>query len=91
MPTNVTAKRTCGASSVAVSWAGALGAANFTAVALGGSGHRAECSSNLTSCVMADLRCGEVYNVSVMAVDATCSSLMSRAVALATGDWHAFS
>ena len=90
-PTNVTATRTCGESSVAVSWEGGLGAGTFTAVALGGKGHRANCSSNLTACVMADLRCGEVYNVSVMAVDVACSSLMSEAVALATGDWHEFS
>lgn len=85
-PTNVTAQRICGNSSVEVSWLASRGAQSYVAVAVGESGHRTSCSSNTTTCSMLDLHCSSVYSISLTAVDGNCSSLESQSVTLRTGE-----
>lgn len=85
-PTNVTAQRTCGRSSVEVSWNASRGAQSYIAVAVGESGHRTTCSSNTTTCSIPDLHCSSVYSIRLMAVDGNCSSLESQSVTLHTGE-----
>ena len=81
-PTNVTATRTCGQSSVAVTWLASMVASQYTAVAVGNGGHRSECSTNGTSCSLDALQCGQVYQVGVMATGSNCSS---QTASLSTG------
>ncbi|XP_036410759.1 fibronectin-like [Megalops cyprinoides] len=85
VPTNVTAERTCGESMVTVHWEASRGALRYTAVAVGSGGHRSECSSNSTACNMADLLCGQVYTIGVVAVDDNCTSPQSQLMTLRTG------
>ncbi|KAJ8376161.1 hypothetical protein SKAU_G00067410 [Synaphobranchus kaupii] len=84
VPTNVTAERSCGDSSVEVTWEASQGARYYNAVAVGYSGHTAQCSSNGTACSIPDLRCSQVYTVGVVAVDDNCTSLQSQTVTLHT-------
>ncbi|XP_055799638.1 fibronectin type III domain-containing protein 7-like [Salvelinus fontinalis] len=84
VPTNVTAHRTCGESPVAVTWDASRGAKIYTAIAMGNSGHRTECTSNDTTCSLEDLLCGQTYSLSVLAVDDACSSTESSMVTLET-------
>ncbi|XP_077060714.1 uncharacterized protein fndc7b [Siphateles boraxobius] len=83
-PTNVTAQRTCGKSSVEVSWLASRGAQSYVAMAVGESGHRTSCFSNTTTCSILDLHCSSVYSISLTAVDGNCSSLESQSVTLHT-------
>lgn len=85
VPTNVTVHRTCGESPVAVTWDASRGAKIYTAIAIGNSGHRTECTSNDTTCSLEDLLCGQTYSLSVLAVDDACSSTESSMVTLQTG------
>ncbi|XP_032422074.1 uncharacterized protein LOC116722071 [Xiphophorus hellerii] len=83
-PTNVTAGHACDPNSVPVSWTHSGKAEFFTAVALGSRGHRAECTSNETSCNLPGLQCGEVYSVSVAGADNNCAGLQSNPLSLKT-------
>lgn len=85
VPTNVTARRTCGSSTVELSWSASRGAQSYVAVAVGDDGHRTKCSSNTTTCSV-DLDCSSVYSISVMAVDGNCSTWESQKVTLNTGE-----
>ncbi|KAM9761579.1 uncharacterized protein fndc7b [Menidia menidia] len=80
VPTNVVAKRKCGQSFVEVTWQASRGAKNYTVAALDGHGNRLECESNETSCRLEGITCGQVYNITVVAVDDTCTSMKSSAV-----------
>ncbi|KTF75017.1 hypothetical protein cypCar_00024381 [Cyprinus carpio] len=84
VPTNVTARRTCGSSTVEVSWSASRGAQSYVAVAVGDDRHRTKCSSNTTTCSIPDLHCSSVYSISVVAVDGNCSSWESQSVTLHT-------
>lgn len=86
VPTNVTARRTCGSSTVEVSWGASRGAQSYVAVAVGDDGHRTKCSSNTTTCSILDLHCSSVYSISLVAVDGNCSSWESQNVTLRTGE-----
>ncbi|XP_034147227.1 fibronectin type III domain-containing protein 7-like [Esox lucius] len=46
-------------------------------------GHQSQCSSNQTSCSIANLQCGQVYTVGVMVTDDNnCTSLLSQTISL---------
>ncbi|XP_023191873.1 uncharacterized protein LOC111608990 [Xiphophorus maculatus] len=83
-PINVTAGHACDPDPVPVSWTHSGNAELFTAVALGSRGHRAECTSNETSCNLPGLQCGEVYSVSVAGADNNCAGLQSNPLSLKT-------
>ncbi|XP_058265731.1 uncharacterized protein LOC131365857 [Hemibagrus wyckioides] len=84
VPTNVTVASTC-SNQTTVMWQASLGAQSYRVIAVGNKGHQTTCSSNSTTCSLTDLRCGQVYNVSVVANDDTCSSPQSQSVTLQTG------
>ncbi|XP_039984445.1 uncharacterized protein LOC120790698 [Xiphias gladius] len=84
VPTNVVAERNCGQSFVDVTWQASRGAKNYIAAAVGKNGSRLECVSNKTSCSLEGVMCGQVYNVSVVAVDDSCASTRSPAVKRST-------
>ncbi|XP_066528384.1 fibronectin type III domain-containing protein 7-like [Hoplias malabaricus] len=83
VPTNVTVKSTCTNTTV-VTWQASRGALSYMAVAMYSRGPQTQCLSNSTTCNFMDLRCGQVYNISVMAVGNTCTSLRSQSVTLQT-------
>ncbi|KAJ8279126.1 hypothetical protein COCON_G00061920 [Conger conger] len=84
VPTNVTAERSCGDSSIEVMWEASRGAMYYTAIARSDRGHTHQCSSNGTVCSIPDLHCSEVYTVGVVAGDDNGTSLLSQTVTLHT-------
>ncbi|MED6260228.1 hypothetical protein ATANTOWER_008551, partial [Ataeniobius toweri] len=83
-PTNVTAVHMCASDPVPVSWTHSGNVELFIAVASGSRGHRAECTTNETSCSLLGLQCGEVYTVSVVGADNNCTGLQSKPLSLKT-------
>ncbi|XP_054888996.1 serine-rich adhesin for platelets-like [Poeciliopsis prolifica] len=74
-PVNVTSVLQCGSDTATVSWAKGAGAAAHIVLAQEeGSRQNIFCRSNTTSCQLNQLRCGKVYNLTVLAEDATCNS-----------------
>jgi len=85
----VVAKRNCGQRFVEVTWQASRGAKNYTAAALDGHGNRLECVSNETSCRLEGITCGQVYNISVVAIDDKCTSMRSTTEKLVIGkNWQ---
>uniref|UniRef100_A0A8C5EQG5 Fibronectin type-III domain-containing protein n=1 Tax=Gouania willdenowi TaxID=441366 RepID=A0A8C5EQG5_GOUWI len=84
VPTNLITTRTCSQSFVDVMWQESRGAKNYTAAAVDVDGGRLECVSNQTNCRLEGIMCGQVYNISVAAVDGTCTSTGSPSVRLET-------
>lgn len=74
MPRNIRALVDCQSGTAVLSWQPGGGAMQYTATALSQSGHTLSCESNETSCELADLVCGESYNITVLAQGQTCSS-----------------
>ncbi|XP_071348392.1 LOW QUALITY PROTEIN: pneumococcal serine-rich repeat protein-like [Trachinotus anak] len=84
-PVNVTSNLYCGSDMATVSWVAAAGAAAYTVVAQEGSSQNyISCTSNTTSCQLSQLQCGKVYNLTVVAQDATCNSTGSSRTVLMT-------
>uniref|UniRef100_A0A8P4K839 Fibronectin type-III domain-containing protein n=1 Tax=Dicentrarchus labrax TaxID=13489 RepID=A0A8P4K839_DICLA len=76
----------CGSDKATVSWEAAAGAVAYTVHAQEGSSqHYSSCRSNTTSCQLNQLQCGKVYNLTVMAEDATCNSTGDISTTLMTG------
>lgn len=85
-PVNVTSVLQCGADMATVSWDAAAGAVAYTVLAQeNGSQHHTSCRSNTTSCQLNHLRCGKVYNLTVLAQDATCNTTGGTRAVLMTG------
>lgn len=81
----MTATKNCGQNIVEVTWQASLGAKNYSAAAIDGSGQRLECASNGTSCRLSGVVCGRNYSISVVAVDDMCTSKRSLPVQLLSG------
>lgn len=85
-PVNVTSNLHCGSDTAMVSWVAAPGAVAYTVVAQEGSSQNyISCRSNTTSCQLNQLQCGKVYNLTVVAEDATCNSTGGTRAVLMTG------
>lgn len=84
VPTNVTVAKTC-SNRTAVMWQASLGAQSYNVIAVGNKGTQTTCSSNTTTCSLTNLRCGQVYGVSVVAINDVCSSPQSQSATLQTG------
>ncbi|XP_060792637.1 fibronectin type III domain-containing protein 7-like [Neoarius graeffei] len=84
VPTNMTVAKTC-SNHTTVAWQASLGAQTYSVIAMSSKGHQTTCSSNTTTCSLTDLHCGQVYNVSVVAINDACSSLQSQSATLQTG------
>nr|XP_046264816.1 mucin-4-like [Scatophagus argus] len=84
-PINVTSVLQCGSDAATVSWEAAVGAVAYTVFAQEDSSqHYTSCRSSTTACQLNQLQCGKVYNLTVMAEDATCNSTGSTSTVLRT-------
>lgn len=85
-PVNVTSVLQCGSNMATVSWEAAAGAVAYTVFAQEDSSqHYTSCRSSTASCQLNQLQCGKVYNLTVMAEDATCNSTGNISAILMTG------
>ncbi|XP_017277744.1 serine-rich adhesin for platelets-like [Kryptolebias marmoratus] len=83
-PTNVTTEHRCAPHPVPVLWTPSGNAKHYITVAESSTGHRAECTSNNTSCSLSGLQCGEIYTISVAGADDTCTGQQSSTHSLKT-------
>ncbi|OCT82972.1 hypothetical protein XELAEV_18025507mg [Xenopus laevis] len=59
---------------VSLAWATTLGANNYVSNVTAPQGQPLSCATSDTGCIISSLQCGQVYNVTVTALNAKCSS-----------------
>lgn len=72
MAENIVANVDCYNNSAEVSWSSVKGAESYFVTAVGEEGHQVSCETNENECALAELQCGQIYNVSLTAVNAHC-------------------
>ena len=72
-------------STAQVMWAAARGASSYSVQAVADLGSGVTCNTNNTTCSMNGLQCGQIYNVTVMARNTVCDSMISETSRLMTG------
>ncbi|XP_071342815.1 uncharacterized protein [Trachinotus anak] len=77
VPDNVTVVQLCEEHGAAVMWAPSAVATSYLLTATGTDGHVASCSTSVNNCSLADLRCGQSYNLSITARGDNCTSMPS--------------
>jgi len=87
-PRHVKAVMDCYTETAQVSWYPSDGALLYMVVATTASGHNDTCETNMTSCELEGLTCGQSYSVSVKSVGETCSSIAEMTGKLVTGEQH---
>ncbi|XP_033993889.1 receptor-type tyrosine-protein phosphatase beta-like isoform X2 [Trematomus bernacchii] len=71
-------------STAQVMWAAARGASSYSVQAVADLGSGVTCNTNNTTCSMNGLQCGQIYNVTVMARNTVCDSMISETSRLMT-------
>lgn len=66
-------------------WDPTRGADNYVVYAVSSQGYRSNVSTTDTGCSLLDLRCGQIYNVTVVAERGRCRSQPSQAFTMLTG------
>ncbi|XP_056379485.1 uncharacterized protein LOC130275479 isoform X3 [Hyla sarda] len=75
-PRNITTNVQCENNDALISWTESRGAIYYLAT-LSGNGTISSCNTTTTNCSYLSLQCGQTYNVSVMAVNDKCDSVLS--------------
>lgn len=84
-PGDVQALLDCQENQALVSWLGSRSMISFTATMEDQVGGLLSCSTTASSCRIPNLKCGQVYAVSVTHHDGVCPSMPSRPVLLRSG------
>ncbi|XP_075901618.1 uncharacterized protein fndc7b isoform X2 [Nelusetta ayraudi] len=75
VPAQVTAEMVCENDTGVVSWEEEeQGVSSYLVQAHGPDGHRATCNSTATSCQIPSMHCGQLYNMTVTALDGRCDN-----------------
>lgn len=72
MAENIVANVDCYNNSAKVSWSSVKGAESYFVSAVGEDGHQVSCEANENECNLTKLQCGQIYNVSLTAVNTHC-------------------
>lgn len=84
-PGNVSASLICENHSVLVTWSESPTAVNYTVTVTDQDGQTHHCHNDTSSCVVPDLLCGQVYNITVTSHSTTCTGLTSDVYVLKAG------
>ncbi|MBN3280690.1 FNDC7 protein, partial [Polyodon spathula] len=84
-PKNVRTSLQCDSNIASVSWEKSAGAVSYSVIGQVSDGHIASCNTTETFCDLAELHCGQMYSVSVFALDDTCNSIQSMSAEFKTG------
>lgn len=84
-PLSMNVSMSCGNSSATLSWPSSKGSVWYYASIVNAQGDNRQCNTTGTSCIIAGLQCGALYNFSVQASDAVCNSSRSPLVQKGTG------
>ncbi|XP_045905930.1 receptor-type tyrosine-protein phosphatase beta-like [Micropterus dolomieu] len=79
-PDQVTASLDCTANEALISWRGQQSINSYTATIVNEDQVLLSCSSTNTSCRIPDLKCGQLYTVTVYYHDGVCPSMPSKAI-----------
>uniref|UniRef100_A0A3Q3VMU0 Fibronectin type-III domain-containing protein n=1 Tax=Mola mola TaxID=94237 RepID=A0A3Q3VMU0_MOLML len=74
VPDNVTVVPSCEVHGITVTWGHSLVAESYLVTARGMDGHIASCNTSVNNCTLADLRCGQSYNLNITASGDNCTS-----------------
>ncbi|XP_061636365.1 fibronectin-like isoform X2 [Phyllopteryx taeniolatus] len=77
VPQMVTAEMLCSDNIGVVSWEEGEGVSSYMLQAFGPSGHQIECNNTKSSCQLPHMRCGQLYNLTVTALDGRCDNSQS--------------
>lgn len=69
-----------------VTWGPARGASSYSVQAVPDKGAMVTCSTNSTRCLLNELQCGRIYNLTVVAHNGGCASVASQSQQLMTGE-----
>ncbi|XP_062919511.1 fibronectin type III domain-containing protein 7-like [Mobula hypostoma] len=83
-PQNVSAHLDCGKCTTSVWWEESEGAVYYTAMAEGVEGEDYSCNTTGANCEIVGLPCGQMFNITVLAMDENCTSLPSPAFEIQT-------
>lgn len=64
----------CSANTAVVTWEPSDRVTSHIVRAIGSDGHRINCTSSNDSCILTSMHCGQIYNVTVAALDGACDS-----------------
>lgn len=84
-PTNLTGNIECENGSASLSWVGSTGAVAYLGLGQSENSTTIYCETTQTSCTLAGLVCGAVYNFTVQATDGTCNSSLSDPQTMGAG------
>ncbi|RVE73628.1 hypothetical protein OJAV_G00033020 [Oryzias javanicus] len=79
-PVNLTSSLDCAANEALISWQGAPSLNSYTATMTDTADGLLSCSSTKQSCKVSNLKCGQLYTVTVRYHDGKCSGLTSKAI-----------
>ncbi|XP_054458914.1 fibronectin-like [Anoplopoma fimbria] len=74
IPQNVTAEMVCSNDTGVVSWEEEEGVSSYMVRAFGPDGHKIQCNSTTTSCMLPNMHCGQLYNLTLTAQDGECDN-----------------
>lgn len=74
VPPNVTAEMVCSNDTGVVSWEAGEGVSSYMVRAFGPDGDMPMCNSTATSCLLPNMHCGQLYNLTVTANDGRCDN-----------------
>lgn len=83
-PINISVQYNVGAAQVM--WGPARGASSYSVQAVSDQGSAVTCSTNSTRCLLDELQCGRMYNLTVVAHNMACASVASQSQQLMTGE-----
>lgn len=72
MAEKIVANVDCYNHSAEVSWSSVRGAESYLVSAVGEYSHQVSCETNENECDLTELQCGQIYNVSLTAVNSHC-------------------
>lgn len=85
-PAQMNSSMTCQANTAQVQWDPNGGAESYEVRALGTKGYAAGCNTTGTFCNVSNLPCGDVYNISVIAVSSVCRVRGNPVMQLPSGE-----
>lgn len=74
VPQKVTAEMVCSNNTGVVSWEEGEGVSSYMVRAFGPDGHKTQCNSTGNCCHLPNMHCGQLYNLTVTALDGECDN-----------------
>ncbi|XP_069798452.1 fibronectin type III domain-containing protein 7-like [Narcine bancroftii] len=77
IPQNLDVQLDCDTNDASVLWSHTRGAVSYSATAEGSDGHTVSCETSKKECQITELHCGQMYNLTLTALDGVCDNSQS--------------